>query len=41
MYIPENLDGTEIHVYDVNSLYPYILKEYDMPVGKPIFLKEI
>jgi hypothetical protein len=22
--------------YDVNSLYPYVMKEFDMPTGKPI-----
>lgn len=36
MYIP---DGTKIYCYDVNSLYPYVMKEFDMPVGKPIFFK--
>ena len=36
MYIPENPDGTVIYAYDVNSLYPFVMKEFDMPVGKPI-----
>ena len=39
MYIPENSDGTVIYCYDVNSLYPFVMKEFDMPVGKPIFFK--
>jgi hypothetical protein len=33
MYIPE---GTEIYAYDVNSLYPFIMYEFDMPIGKPV-----
>jgi hypothetical protein len=32
MYIPE---GAKIYVYDVNSLYPFIMNEFDMPIGKP------
>jgi hypothetical protein len=39
MYIPENKDNTELFAYDVNSLYPFVMKEFDMPVGKPIFFK--
>jgi DNA polymerase type B, organellar and viral len=35
MYIPYNEDNTKIYCYDVNSLYPYVMKEFDMPVGKP------
>jgi hypothetical protein len=36
MYIPENPEGTKMHVYDVNSLYPFTMDEFDMPIGKPI-----
>jgi DNA polymerase type B, organellar and viral len=25
-----------LYYYDVNSLYPYIMKTFDMPIGKPI-----
>jgi hypothetical protein len=32
MYIPK---GKNIYCYDVNSLYPFVMKEYPMPVGKP------
>jgi hypothetical protein len=35
MYIPENKDGEKVYVYDVNSLYPFVMKEFDMPTGKP------
>jgi hypothetical protein len=39
MYIPENPDGTKIHAYDVNSLYPFTMDEFDMPVGKPVLFE--
>ena len=39
MYIPENPEGTQIHAYDVNSLYPFIMNEFDMPVGKPVLFE--
>jgi len=32
VYIPYLKDG---HYYDVNSLYPYIMAEFVMPIGKP------
>lgn len=31
--------GKNIRRYDVNSLYPYVMKEYPMPVGKPTFFE--
>nr|AWB36248.1 hypothetical protein [Lactarius sp. (in: basidiomycete fungi)] len=39
MYIPENIADTELYAYDVNSLYPAVMLNNDMPVGKPIFFK--
>jgi DNA polymerase elongation subunit (family B) len=36
MYIPENHEGTKVHVYDVNSLYPFTMDEFDVPIGNPI-----
>jgi len=35
MYIPENEEGEKVYAYDVNSLYPFVMKEFDMPTGKP------
>jgi hypothetical protein len=39
MYLPRAPKGTKIYCYDVNSLYPYVMKEYPMPVGKPMFFE--
>lgn len=33
--------GIKIFRYDVNSLYPFAMKEFNMPIGNPTFLKEI
>ncbi|KAL3646618.1 hypothetical protein CASFOL_009585 [Castilleja foliolosa] len=29
--------GESLYYYDVNSLYPYIMKEYSIPGGKPVW----
>lgn len=39
MYQPFNEEGTKIHCYDVNSLYPFTMEDKLMPTGKPIFFK--
>jgi len=39
MYQPKPPKGVKIHCYDVNSLYPYVMKEYPMPIGKPTFFE--
>jgi hypothetical protein len=39
VYVPQNKEGTKIYCYDVNSLYPYVMNEFDMPVGKPIYFE--
>jgi hypothetical protein len=39
MYIPENKEGTKLYAYDVNSLYPSVMLNKDMPVGKPILFE--
>jgi len=35
MYIPENLEGEELYVYDVNSLYPSQMESQLMPINHP------
>nr|YP_009487300.1 hypothetical protein [Russula lepida]AWB36202.1 hypothetical protein [Russula lepida] len=39
VYIPQNEKETNIYVYDVNSLYPYVMEKFDMPIGKPIYFE--
>ncbi|XP_057548156.1 DNA polymerase-like [Amaranthus tricolor] len=33
--------GENLYYYDVNSLYPYIMKEYPMPCGIPVWKKNL
>lgn len=35
MYIPSSLLEERVYGYDVNSLYPYVMRSNDMPVGRP------
>lgn len=35
-YIPK---GTNLYYYDVNSLYPYVMQNFDMPAGHPIWYR--
>jgi hypothetical protein len=37
MYIPTAPEGTKIYCYDVNSLYPFVMDQFDMPIGKPLY----
>jgi hypothetical protein len=44
MFIPAPLDGApdnhkKIYAYDVNSLYPFVMKEFPYPVGAPTYFE--
>src|SRR6267154_2363137 len=41
MYIPENLEGEELYVYDVNSLYPSQMESQLMPINHPTLFSKI
>jgi hypothetical protein len=32
---------TKLYYYDVNSLYPYVMAYFDMPIGKPTYFEGI
>jgi len=38
VYKPRS-EGEKVFSYDVNSLYPYSMKNYPMPVGKPVYFE--
>jgi len=39
MFIPSNQNGELIYGYDVNSLYPYIMKNHLMPIGEKTYFE--
>jgi hypothetical protein len=39
MYIPRSAGNKKIFAYDVNSLYPFVMKEYLYPIGSPTYFK--
>jgi DNA polymerase type B, organellar and viral len=38
-FLPESKPGVKIKCYDVNSLYPFIMKTKKMPVGIPLYFE--
>jgi hypothetical protein len=39
VYKPFSEKGKKIYRYDVNSLYPYVMQSFKMPVGNPIYFE--
>lgn len=39
MFIPKSSKGKKIYVYDINSLYPSVMANKDLPVGKGTFIE--
>jgi hypothetical protein len=39
MYLTKSLDNKKIFAYDVNSLYPFVMKECKFPIGSPTYFE--
>jgi hypothetical protein len=39
MYIPSLNSNKKIYAYDVNSLYPFVMKEFSYPIGTPTYFE--
>lgn len=39
VYKPTNTDGKPVYSYDVNSLYPFTMRDFPVPVGTPKFFE--
>jgi len=39
MFIPSLPIGNKLYVYDVNSLYPFVMKEFAYPIGSPTYFE--
>ena len=39
MYIPFNNEDELLYYYDANSLYPFVMKEHDYPIGSPTYFE--
>ena len=39
MYIPKPDIGDLVYAYDVNSLYPFVMREYKYPIGAPTYFE--
>jgi hypothetical protein len=37
MYIPRPINNRKIYGYDVNSLYPFVMSKYKLPIGSPTY----
>jgi hypothetical protein len=37
VYIPKSLNERKIYAYDVNALYPYVMKIFKYPIGSPTY----
>ena len=39
VYVPTNKPNVKVKSYDVNSLYPFSMKEFAMPVGTTVYFE--
>src|ERR1700674_1948922 len=39
MYIPKLLNYKKLYAYDINSLYPYVMKQHMYPIGNPTYFE--
>jgi len=39
MYIPTNREWELIYAYDINALYPSMMRNFTMQVGKPTYFE--
>ena len=39
MFIPKAPAGMKIYAYDVNSLYPFVMKTFKFPIGYPTYFE--
>ena len=37
MYIPTPFNTSKFYAYDVNSLYPFVMNKFKMPIGSPTY----
>ena len=39
VFTPESVPDKPVYCYDVNSLYPAVMRDMDYPVGDPTFVE--